>query len=101
MSRDAKEFKAMLAIARGEKEPMTPEQYCGAIAAVGLNQERAGRFFGRAPRAGQRWALGETPIPFAVQWCLEYMVATKWTADPDADYMGPAAAQVDILIPDP
>jgi hypothetical protein len=45
---------------------MTPKQYKAAIAQLGLSQERAGLFFGESPRQGQRWALGERPIPVGV-----------------------------------
>jgi hypothetical protein len=88
------QFDDMLSAARETLPRMTPDQYRQAIAAVGLNQEQSGQFFGRGRLAGQRWSLGRLQIPYAVQWSLEYMVAHKVTADPAADYMIlPSAAE--------
>jgi hypothetical protein len=78
---NATQFATMLAVSRGRHKPMTAAQYNRAIESTGLNQEGAGRFFGRSRRTGQGWALGETPVPFPVQCCLEYMVAYEMTAD--------------------
>lgn len=82
---DTKKLRTMLAACRGELEPMTPTDFKDAIAAVGMLQEEAGVYFGRSPRVGQRWALGEQPIPFMVQASLEFMMAEGLMAI-DYDY---------------
>lgn len=56
---------------------MTPNQYRAAIAAVGLSQVAAARFFGVGDRTSRRWALGEYPIPPAVDYTLRLMVKHK------------------------
>ena len=53
---------------------MTPKQYKTAIEHLDLSQERAGVFFGYSTRQGQRWALGEAPIPVAVAKLLRLML---------------------------
>jgi hypothetical protein len=53
---------------------MTPKQYKAAIERLGLSQERAGVFFGYSTRQGQRWALGEAPIPTAVDYAIRLMI---------------------------
>ena len=60
---------------------MTPEEFCDAIAKVGLTQEAAGVWFGRSGRTGQRWASGEYEVPEYVARFLRYMVRKKLTAD--------------------
>ena len=68
------QLRDTLSAMRGEGKTMTAEQFKAAIAKVGLSQQRAGIFFGRSPRSGQRWALGELDIPYDVAGCLAYMV---------------------------
>lgn len=53
---------------------MTPKQYKAAIKALGLSQERAGEFFGVAPRTSQGYAIGEYPVPEAIAKLLRLMV---------------------------
>lgn len=53
---------------------MTPLQFKSAIAKVGLSQERAGLWFGRSEKTGQRWAVGEYPVPDYVARWLRYMI---------------------------
>jgi hypothetical protein len=60
---------------------MSPLQFRDAIAKIGLTQAAAGVWFGRSKRTGQRWALGEYPIPDYVARFLRYMVRHKLTAD--------------------
>jgi len=81
MIKSKDQLRCTLTALRGKSKPMTGEQFKAAIAAVGLSQQRAGIFFGAAIRTGQNWALGATPIPFPVQWCLEYMVEHGMSAD--------------------
>jgi hypothetical protein len=49
---------------------MNAKDFRAAIEKFGLSQERAGVFFGFSPRTGQRFALGEKPIPI----CLVYLI---------------------------
>lgn len=56
---------------------MTPKQYKDAIKTLGLSQERAGEFFGVAPRTSQGYALGEYPVPEAIAKLLRLMVRLK------------------------
>jgi hypothetical protein len=59
---------------------MKPKRFRSAIAAIGLTQQESGEYFGHSKRTGQSWALGTSPIPLAVQWCLEFMVAKNINA---------------------
>ena len=50
---------------------MTANQFRAAIEKVGLSQQRAGLFFGRSGRTGQRWASGEYEVPDYVERFLK------------------------------
>jgi hypothetical protein len=81
MINDKRDLRTTLATLR-ERDggKMTPEQFKDAIAKVGLSQQGAGEYFGKYKRIGQAWALGEKPVPVAVQRCLEFMIEHKLKA---------------------
>ncbi len=54
---------------------MTPIQYRAAIKKLGLSQNGAARFLGVHSRTSQRWALGELPVPLAVEMLFGLMLA--------------------------
>ena len=56
---------------------MTPTQYRAAIKKLGLTQNGAARFLGVHSRTSQRWALGELPVPLAVEMLFGVMLALK------------------------
>jgi hypothetical protein len=56
---------------------MTKTQYRKAIAAVGLSQVKASKFFGVDRKTSPRWARGETPVPEAVAKLLRIMIHHK------------------------
>ena len=60
-----------------EDSRMKPEAFKEAIAKLGLNQKQAGVFFGCSTRQGQRWALGEAPVPTGVVIALALMIKYK------------------------
>jgi hypothetical protein len=53
---------------------MTKTQYRKAIAAVGLSQVKASKFFGVDRKTSPRWARGESPVPDAVAKLLRVMI---------------------------
>lgn len=53
---------------------MTPTAYREAIAALDLSQVGAAKLFGVDPRTSRRWALGELPVPRAVELALRIML---------------------------
>lgn len=53
---------------------MTPTEYREAIESLGLSQVGAARLFGVDPRTSRRWALGELPVPRAVELALKLML---------------------------
>ena len=58
-----------------KEREMSAEQYCRAIAKLGMNQQDAGRFLGVSPRTAHRMAVGEAPVPAAVAMLLRMMIA--------------------------
>ena len=61
-------------------QPMTPEQYSAAIAALDLNQISAARFLDISPRTSHYYAHGQ-PIPRVVQMLLELMIELQIKPD--------------------
>lgn len=59
---------------------MTPTEYREAIESLGLSQVGAARLFGVDPRTSRRWALGELPVPRAVELALKLMLKHGVTA---------------------
>ncbi len=53
---------------------MSPTQYKAALAKLGLSQEMAGVLFGKAPRTGQSWAIGESAVPEPVAILLRLLL---------------------------
>lgn len=53
---------------------MTHTEYREAIESIGLSQVGAARLFGVDPRTSRRWALGELPVPRAVELALKLML---------------------------
>lgn len=53
---------------------MTHTEYREAIESLGLSQVGAARLFGVDPRTSRRWALGELPVPRAVELALKLML---------------------------
>lgn len=53
---------------------MTHTEYREAIKSLGLSQVGAARLFGVDPRTSRRWALGELPVPRAVELALKLML---------------------------
>lgn len=53
---------------------MTTDQYRDAISRLGLSQVGAAHFLGVDPRTSRRWALGELPIPRAVELLFALML---------------------------
>ena len=60
---------------------MTPAQFRDAIAQVGLSQQKAGVWFGKSKRTGQRWASGDYEVPVYVARFLRFMVKAALTPD--------------------
>jgi len=53
---------------------MTHTEYRDAIESLGMSQVGAARLFGVDPRTSRRWALGELPVPRAVELALKLML---------------------------
>lgn len=53
---------------------MTHTEYRESIKSLGLSQVGAARLFGVDPRTSRRWALGELPVPRAVELALKLML---------------------------
>jgi hypothetical protein len=53
---------------------MKKTEYRKAIAAVGLSQVKASKFFGVDRGTSPRWARGDTPVPDAVAKLLRVMI---------------------------
>lgn len=59
---------------------MTHAEYRAAIKTLGLSQVGTASLFGVDPRTSRRWALGELPVPRAVELSLRLMLEHKITA---------------------
>ena len=57
-----------------ERAAMTPAQYRKACEQLGLSIIKSGPVLGVAPRTGQRYALGERPIPETIAKLLRAMI---------------------------
>lgn len=53
---------------------MTHTEYRETIESLCLSQVGAARLFGVDPRTSRRWALGELPVPRAVELALKLML---------------------------
>lgn len=62
---------------------MTAEQYKSAIKSLGLSQHRAADWLGIGRRTSQGFALGEYPVPVAIEKLLKLMVKFKISPEDD------------------
>jgi len=59
---------------------MTPDEYRGALATLGLTQNEAGRWLGVHEQTGRRWASEGPPAPVAkfLRLALALRVSPAW-----------------------